>query len=804
MYEAKPKSKRQPRRKRSLPKNVKLGENNTPPPQHSALSTKAVHSAETPATISKLHRKKRRRQNVGFTEEGGAKLSTTTNNREENATTDAKNVDDKKKMSASQEVDRVFDVLGLPEHEIQEHTMFTSTQPADYNTGSALKTAMPQQSVNGRTSTSPMPHGRLFDGAADKYAMTGSKKTTTHNNWQKLKKLPPLRPMKTPAIEKENVVNGKEMTGDIEDLFKEIEMGLNHRASSGGLQNDAVILDGSKIDANNTSKATNETETTAPSLPATGTKSRMAHQTNNIVSTSNTANKSISQKSREQPKRGVPGALQPSTFIQNPTAKTNNLPAPLALPNMNTNASYLRSTVTSIATKGEVASKSPNYTNINVVAPRQTTSNSSCTKKDIVNPIPNSNSKATSASNHKENSKDDDEFDDEWNEEDLAAIDRCIAMTQCKVSDNLLKDDEFDSCLDRDLAAMDIPIPTVAIKPTTNMQEEDEFGDDDAELAALDLSTSITQLNSKIRNSSNLGGVASNSATVSNVPSANTSEFSDDDFADDLDFEAIDNQIAQHQKQASNPSKHIPTHNRRSNSNTNTLSFTRYVIRSVEEHFATSTKTLGVALWSVNEAKSKSTDELECLRQCQQNEAACNTNNTSSINGYLHLRGIWYYTKCSPGDVIHLISISGQYATDITALPAVLDSVHASNESNQDDLMLVIHPDELVTPTLISEAVTCPRLSVLQHRLGSTGLSARSAVIGTLRHDLFERCLQEHTTSPQAASLFTREIIRNNAESLVGCGITDQKDAFSDVMKTLPQIKVSLPSLLCARPFVLT
>ena len=91
----------------------------------------------------------------------------------------------------------------------------------------------------------------------------------------------------------------------------------------------------------------------------------------------------------------------------------------------------------------------------------------------------------------------------------------------------------------------------------------------------------------------------------------------------------------------------------------------------------------------------------------------------------------------------------------------------------------------------LSEAVTCPRLSVLQQRLGSTGLSARSAVIGTLRHDLFERCLQEHTASRQAAAVFTRQIIRNNAESLVGCGITDQKDAFSEVMKTLPQIQAS-------------
>ena len=114
--------------------------------------------------------------------------------------------------------------------------------------------------------------------------------------------------------------------------------------------------------------------------------------------------------------------------------------------------------------------------------------------------------------------------------------------------------------------------------------------------------------------------------------------------------------------------------------------------------------------------------------------------------------------------------------------------IHGS--ADQDDLVLVIHPDELITPTLISEAFTCPHLSVLQQRLGSTGLSVRSAVIGTLHHNLFERCLQEHT-SCQAAAVFTCQILRNNAESLVGCEITYQKDAFSAVMKTLPEIQVS-------------
>ena len=81
---------------------------------------------------------------------------------------------------------------------------------------------------------------------------------------------------------------------------------------------------------------------------------------------------------------------------------------------------------------------------------------------------------------------------------------------------------------------------------------------------------------------------------------------------------------------------------------------------------------------------------------------------------------------------------------------------------------LVIHPDELISPTLVSEAVKCPRLAVLQSCLRSTGLLAKSAVIGTSRHDLFERCIRDRDASRCTAALFTRRILRDNAEGLLG------------------------------------
>ena len=799
-------------RKRSIPADLKLGQNLTPPPPTTSTSSlhipTSIHSAETPATISKLKRKRCRttvRINKTLQCENGSNSS----NRNGSGSQKPWDGEKKLKISASQEVDRVFDCLGLPDEDTTKpSSSLSSTRSGDNTMGESCP-----------PSASPLGSNRLLFNASNSTVLTTTDTLQSRTNKlqpgikgrrQKLK-LPPLRPDKENIItsKKEQEAEEKEEE-DVQDLFKEIEMGLD-RFRDGRDASDS----GYKCE-------------NVPHTSSGGKRSAVPMVASGLSNHSFTT---------ENPMRGVPGALKPSTGVQVNSNGLNNrsffdvtktstvgfkpnyvsprqgarkeMPGTTSATSVNlpprpVHTSNLKQPAASTGTKpsSKAATKLP--------APLAAATNAVTTSNAHTNRtnLPKSNSAKPCPMPSKNN---DDEFaDDGWNEEDFAAIDQCIAMSQCKVIEKPVKNDEFDDGLDDDLAALDV-LPA-AQKPWNNAVSEpsitidDEFGDDDDdEFAALDLSaTSIppshapatstaTAPKSALLNSfeSNFGGTTNNTATVSNVPSSNTSEFSDDNF-DDMDFDAIDSKIAQHQmQQASQPSRHVPSHNRRNPDSNNTLCFTRYVIRSVDQNFSTNTKTIGVSLWSLDEVKSKSNDELECLRQYQENEAICKVNAMPSVHGYIHLRGIWYYTKCHPGDVIHLISISGQYATDTAALPVVLDS---SNNGDDDDLVLVIHPDELITPTLISEAVQCPRLAVLQQRLGSTGLSSRSAVIGTLRHDLFERCLQERTASRQAAAVFIRQIIRNNAESLVGCGITDQRDAFSEVMKTLPQIQVRFHS----------
>ena len=341
----------------------------------------------------------------------------------------------------------------------------------------------------------------------------------------------------------------------------------------------------------------------------------------------------------------------------------------------------------------------------------------------------------------------------------------------------------------------------VAIQANNNGSYDflDNYGEDDDDddvWANVDLS-GTQQCPADDNTAIQRGPSGSNGVVVGGGEAINqeTDAATDDYFDDDIDFSALDKQVEQRFETIGDsnvvPPPNALIHNRRCDPTPNLskeplfLSLTRYVVRRVRDDLNTYTKTIDVSLWTPKEENVRE-DELGRLKKICSTEDDASA--TVSIDGCIHLRGEWYHTNAKSGDVIHLCSISGTYLTDVTALPVILHSNPPEGSDVHDDLVLVIHPDELITPTLISEAVKCPRLAVLQSRLGSTGLSAKSAVIGTLRHDLFERCVVANDTSRRSAALFTRDIIRNNAEALVGCGITDRKEAFGEVMKTIPQI----------------
>ena len=371
--------------------------------------------------------------------------------------------------------------------------------------------------------------------------------------------------------------------------------------------------------------------------------------------------------------------------------------------------------------------------------------------------------------------------DEEWNDDDLAAIDLLSIVAQQQRQNQQQHQQPI--------------VTTDNINKEGNDYDDDEFQTNDDDLAAIDLSAAVyTQQQQRSLNNiestmstspegqhSNITAAAAAAAAAA-APETMHGEFDEDDtlFAE-MDFDALDNTIL---KQQQRQKKMISY-----------LKFTRYIVQTIQEDVIMHTKTIGVTLWKGN-ANNFDDDEIVrltkiCIMQ-DNNANSCNSSSNhediNSIDGYMHLRGEWYYSTCHVGDIVHLCSLSGNYNTDVSALPVTLDS----HQSNEDDLVLVLHPDILVSPSTVSDAVQCPRLAVLNTRLGSTGLSSKSAVIGKLRHELFQQCLTTRDASHKSAALFTRQIIRDKSDALIGCGLVDRSEAFGEVIKTLSQIQLFL------------
>ncbi|CAN0534709.1 unnamed protein product, partial [Ectocarpus sp. 8 AP-2014] len=92
------------------------------------------------------------------------------------------------------------------------------------------------------------------------------------------------------------------------------------------------------------------------------------------------------------------------------------------------------------------------------------------------------------------------------------------------------------------------------------------------------------------------------------------------------------------------------------------------------------------------------------------------------------LLGDWYDCDVEPGDGVHGSGMEEEASRDV-----VVD--------NASGRLVVVHPDILVSPTKVAETVACARKAVLQSRLASDASKSKPAVMGNLKHELFETSL---------------------------------------------------------------
>ena len=114
----------------------------------------------------------------------------------------------------------------------------------------------------------------------------------------------------------------------------------------------------------------------------------------------------------------------------------------------------------------------------------------------------------------------------------------------------------------------------------------------------------------------------------------------------------------------------------------------------------------------------------------------------------VHLRASWYDTPAHPDAYIHVIgefSARGQCIID-----------DAQN-------LLVLHPDQLISATVVGDSFGCMRRAVLQDRVKATSEPTPPLVYGTMLHEIFQEALMENNFDLG----FLASIIAKNCEKHV-------------------------------------
>jgi DNA replication ATP-dependent helicase Dna2 len=144
---------------------------------------------------------------------------------------------------------------------------------------------------------------------------------------------------------------------------------------------------------------------------------------------------------------------------------------------------------------------------------------------------------------------------------------------------------------------------------------------------------------------------------------------------------------------------------------------------------------------------------------------------TNSIKT-IHLRGDWVDTSVSTKSYVHIIG-----SFESTGM-CIID-----NTQN----MLILHPDQLISSTVIADSFSCMRRAVLQDRVKATSEASPALVFGILLHEIFQDALISNKWDAGFLRAAIDKAIKKHIEDLytIKYSINDAREHLSSKMAEL-------------------
>lgn len=141
----------------------------------------------------------------------------------------------------------------------------------------------------------------------------------------------------------------------------------------------------------------------------------------------------------------------------------------------------------------------------------------------------------------------------------------------------------------------------------------------------------------------------------------------------------------------------------------------------------------------------------------------------SNATKTVHLRGDWVDTPVHAKSFVHVIGIfdpSGRCIVD--------------NNRN----ILILHPDQLISATVVADSFSCMRRAVLQDRVKATSEASAPLVYGTLLHEVFQEALTANNWDQNFLNEAIDRAMKKHIEDLytIKVSFTDAREHLSSKM----------------------
>ncbi|PBP21854.1 DNA replication factor Dna2 [Diplocarpon rosae] len=144
------------------------------------------------------------------------------------------------------------------------------------------------------------------------------------------------------------------------------------------------------------------------------------------------------------------------------------------------------------------------------------------------------------------------------------------------------------------------------------------------------------------------------------------------------------------------------------------------------------------------------------------------------ISKVVHLRGIWVGTPVTIKAFVHVIGLF-----DSCGRCVVDDDVN----------LLILHPDHLISSTVVADSFGCTRRAVLQDRVKATSDSSAPLVYGTILHEIFQSAMMENRWDTEWLAELIEKVAVRHLEDLYIIKI--------EVPHAVEYLKSKMPELQC-------